>query len=135
MAAPAHTMTSRKPRRGPRRGDPLTQREVQILALVAAGEPTPAISRRLGITENTIKTHLTSVYKKTGSRNRVQAARYYLHTYTRSRTSDPAEPGEVSVVQQRMREIQARLDELAPATIEAERLRHALDALRAIEPI
>jgi DNA-binding CsgD family transcriptional regulator len=45
---------------------------------VAAGETTAAIARRLGIAENTVKSHLTNVYAKTGSRNRVQAARYYL---------------------------------------------------------
>jgi DNA-binding CsgD family transcriptional regulator len=64
-----------------RNGDPLTDREVQILSLVAAGERTVAISRRLGITENTVKSHLTNIYAKTASRNRVQATRYYLHHY------------------------------------------------------
>jgi DNA-binding CsgD family transcriptional regulator len=62
-------------------GDPLTARELEVLALVAAGEPTSEISRDLGIAENTVKTHLTSVYKKTGSRNRVQATRHYLERY------------------------------------------------------
>jgi DNA-binding CsgD family transcriptional regulator len=59
----------------------LTLRELDVLALVASGESTPAISRRLGIAQNTIKTHLTSVYRKTGSRNRVQATRHYLDHY------------------------------------------------------
>jgi DNA-binding CsgD family transcriptional regulator len=70
-----------------REGDPLTARELDVLALVAIGESTPAISRRLGIAQNTIKTHLTSVYRKTGSRNRVQAARHYLDHY-----GDPTPP-------------------------------------------
>jgi DNA-binding CsgD family transcriptional regulator len=64
-----------------RKGDPLTAREVEVLALVSAGDSTRAISRRLGISENTIKTHLTNVYRKTGSRNRVQAARHYLEHF------------------------------------------------------
>ena len=132
-----------KPRRA-RKGDPLTHREVQILALVAAGEPTPAISRRLGIAENTIKSHLTSVYKKTGVGNRVQAARHYLHHYAApphvgSRAAEPSragptQAGEPSVIDQQIREIEARLDQLAPAASEAERLKHALDALRGIRP-
>jgi DNA-binding CsgD family transcriptional regulator len=65
-----------------RNGDPLTPREAQILALVATGEPTAAIGQRLGISENTVKGHLTHVYTKTGSRNRVQATRHYLDHHT-----------------------------------------------------
>jgi DNA-binding CsgD family transcriptional regulator len=64
-----------------RQGDPLTPRELEVLALVAAGNSTPDIAALLGIAPGTIKTHLTSVYRKTGAQNRVQAARHYLgHT-------------------------------------------------------
>jgi DNA-binding CsgD family transcriptional regulator len=77
-----------------RTGDPLTPRELEVLALVAAGEPTAAIAGRLGISENTVKGHLTHVYTKTGSRNRVQATRHYLdHSATplpSARSSRPA---------------------------------------------
>lgn len=125
--------------RGVRAGDPLTTREVQILALVAAGLPTAAISDELGIAENTIKTHLTSVYRKTGSRNRVQAARHYLEVYG-APSGAPApvaverrDGRTTSLIAHQMREIKARLDALAPATTEAERLRDALKALRDIE--
>jgi DNA-binding CsgD family transcriptional regulator len=80
-----------------RNGDPLTPREAQILALVATGEPTAAIGQRLGISENTVKGHLTHVYTKTGSRNRVQATRHYLDHYTTPasppRSSQPASRG------------------------------------------
>jgi DNA-binding CsgD family transcriptional regulator len=72
----SHTPAN-SPRRA-RKGDPLTGREVQVLSLVAAGETTAAIGRRLGIAENTVKSHLTNIYTKTGCRNRVQATRYYL---------------------------------------------------------
>jgi DNA-binding CsgD family transcriptional regulator len=125
-----------KPRRA-RKGDPLTDREIQILSLVAAGEPTPAISRRLGIADNTVKSHLTNIYAKTGSRNRVQAARHYLQRYTidhgapRARSKSARDR---SLVQQQMREIQERLDQLAPAATEVELLQRALDALRALDP-
>jgi DNA-binding CsgD family transcriptional regulator len=57
---------------------PLSPREEEILALVAVGHSTPAISAQLGITAGTVKAHLTSVYRKLGVRNRVQAARHYL---------------------------------------------------------
>jgi len=126
---------ARKPRRA-RKGDPLTDREVQILSLVSAGEPTAEISERLGIAENTVKSHLTNIYTKTASRNRVQATRQYLRHYTvdhgaPSPGSQPA--GRDSLIQQQVREIQARLDQLAPAATEVERLQHALAALRALE--
>jgi DNA-binding CsgD family transcriptional regulator len=60
------------------KGEPLTPRELEVLALLAAGNTTVDIARQLGITPGTVKTHLTSVYKKIGASNRVQAARYYL---------------------------------------------------------
>jgi DNA-binding CsgD family transcriptional regulator len=65
-----------------RSGDPLTPRELEILAVLAAGHSTPDIAEQLGITPGTIKTHLTSVYKKIGAKNRVQAARHYLDHHT-----------------------------------------------------
>jgi DNA-binding CsgD family transcriptional regulator len=125
-----------KPRRA-RKGDPLTGREVQILALVAAGEPTAEISQRLGIAENTVKSHLTNIYTKTASRNRVQATRHYLRHYTihpGAASPGSRSPGHDALIQQQVREIQARLDQLAPAATEAERLQRALEALRAIQP-
>jgi DNA-binding CsgD family transcriptional regulator len=76
-----HTMSTSTDNPRARPGDPLTPREREILALVAAGEPTAAIAVRLSISENTVKGHLTHVYAKTGSRNRVQATRHYLDHY------------------------------------------------------
>jgi DNA-binding CsgD family transcriptional regulator len=80
-----------------RNGDPFTPREIEVLALVAAGEPTAAIAGRLAISENTVKGHLTHVYAKTGSRNRVQATRHYLDHHTTAvappRSSRPASGG------------------------------------------
>ena len=49
-------------------------REREILALVAAGHPNKIIARRLGISEKTVKSHLTSVYRQIGVTDRVQAA-------------------------------------------------------------
>jgi DNA-binding CsgD family transcriptional regulator len=123
------------PRRA-RKGDPLTGREVQVLSLVAAGERTAAISGLLGIAENTVKSHLTNIYKKTGCRNRVQAARHYLDNYIVGPANGvplPDRPGNYSLIEQQMSDIQARLDQLTPAATEVERLRRALDALRALE--
>jgi DNA-binding CsgD family transcriptional regulator len=63
-------------RRSP--GTRLTERELEILGLVAGGFSTPEIAVKLGIAPATVKTHLTSTYRKVGAKNRVQAARYYL---------------------------------------------------------
>ena len=72
--------SSQKPD-GRRKEDPLTPREQEILGLVARGDSSPTIARHLGIAENTIKTHLANIYRKTGARNRVQATRFYLTHY------------------------------------------------------
>jgi DNA-binding CsgD family transcriptional regulator len=66
-----------KPARA-RDGDALTPRQLEILALVASGLSTPDVARQLQITPATVKTHLTTIYKIIGVRNRVQATRYYL---------------------------------------------------------
>jgi DNA-binding CsgD family transcriptional regulator len=71
-------MAQPNPRERGREEHPLSPRERQVLALVADGHPTPAIAQQLGITSGTVKAHLTSVYRKLGVRNRVQASRYYL---------------------------------------------------------
>jgi two-component system, NarL family, response regulator DesR len=65
-----------------REGEPLTPRELEVLALLAAGNRTADIARQLGIAPGTVKTHLTSVYRKVGASNRVQATRYYLDHLT-----------------------------------------------------
>jgi DNA-binding CsgD family transcriptional regulator len=61
-----------------RRTAALTPRQREILALVASGLSSPDVARELGITAGTVKTHLTTIYRVIGVRNRVQAARYYL---------------------------------------------------------
>lgn len=52
----------------------LTGREKEIAVLVSAGNSNNSIADRLGITERTVKTHLSSIFEKTGSRDRVQLA-------------------------------------------------------------
>ncbi len=58
-------------------------------SLSAAASPPRAISRKLGLSEAAIKTLLTNTYTKTGSQNRVQAARYYVRHYA-ARPNRPA---------------------------------------------
>ena len=52
----------------------LTAREREVLALVAEGLANKNIARRLGITERTVKAHLTSVFQAIGVADRTQAA-------------------------------------------------------------
>jgi DNA-binding CsgD family transcriptional regulator len=54
----------------------LTEREVEVLALISAGLSNREIGRRLFITENTAANHVRSILAKTGVDNRTQAARY-----------------------------------------------------------
>lgn len=61
--------------------DPLlTERELTILAAVANGLTTKAISSELWVSEHTVKFHLTNIYRKLGVSNRSGAVRYaYEH--------------------------------------------------------
>ncbi len=52
----------------------LTSREREILALLAEGETNKGIAARLSITTDTVKHHLTSVFAKTGTSNRLELA-------------------------------------------------------------
>jgi two-component system, NarL family, nitrate/nitrite response regulator NarL len=57
----------------------LTLRERQILALVAAAYPNKEIARRLEISEDTVKRHLTSIFDKVGVSNRVELTLFAVH--------------------------------------------------------
>lgn len=53
----------------------LTGRELQVLTQVCEGRSNLNIAKRLGITEGTVKIHLSNSYKKLGVENRTQAIR------------------------------------------------------------
>jgi DNA-binding NarL/FixJ family response regulator len=65
-------------RRARSAGDPcpLTAREIEILGLAAQGYTNGRIARRLWITEQTVKFHLSNTYRKLGVTNRTEASRY-----------------------------------------------------------
>ena len=60
---------------GRRRHSPdLTEREAQVLALVAEGRDNPAIARELGVSVKTVQNHVSHVLAKLQVRDRTQAA-------------------------------------------------------------
>ena len=54
---------------------PLTGREIEILQLTAQGLANKQIAARLGISEHTVKFHLSSLYAKLGVASRTEAVR------------------------------------------------------------
>lgn len=57
----------------------LTQREVEVLRLVAQGLTKPQIARLLGISVNTAKRHVGNIFNKLGVNDRAQAAVWAAH--------------------------------------------------------
>jgi DNA-binding NarL/FixJ family response regulator len=55
--------------------EPLTERETQVLELMAEGLPNKAIAAALGISDQTVKFHVASIAGKLGAVNRTDAVR------------------------------------------------------------
>ncbi len=69
--APAGATRSRSAR-----PDGLTQREIEVLGLLAEGLSNRELAERLVISENTVTNHVRSILMKTGCENRTKAAMY-----------------------------------------------------------
>ena len=54
-------------------GDPLTEREVEVLRRIAEGDRNRDIGEHLGITEDTVKVHVKRIMDKLGAKDRTQA--------------------------------------------------------------
>jgi DNA-binding NarL/FixJ family response regulator len=54
----------------------LTRRELEILCLVAEGHSNSQLARMLWVTEQTVKFHLSNIYRKLGVSNRTEASRW-----------------------------------------------------------
>ena len=55
--------------------DPLTDRELEVLQLLAQGMANKQIAANLSISEHTVKFHVSSIYTKLGAANRTEAVR------------------------------------------------------------
>jgi len=55
--------------------EPLTERELQVLQLLAQGLANKQIAAALSISEHTVKFHVSSIYAKLGAANRTEAVR------------------------------------------------------------
>ena len=53
--------------------DTLSVRELEILRLIARGQDNPSIASHLGVSEGTVKNHVTHLYDKLGVRSRAEA--------------------------------------------------------------
>jgi NarL family two-component system response regulator LiaR len=68
----------RRPSAHPPTPEPLTDREMEVLRLVAKGLTNPEIAQQLVITEATVRTHVSHILSKLHLANRVQATLYAL---------------------------------------------------------
>ena len=70
------TISSPSPGNPPQPGliDPLSEREIEVLRLLAGGMTNQEIADKLIISLNTIKTHVKNIHTKLGVRNRLEAS-------------------------------------------------------------
>lgn len=69
--------------------DSLTEREEQVLELVADAYSNKEIAARLSISEKTVKHHMTNIMEKLRARNRVEAAMIYRKRILSGRATRP----------------------------------------------
>jgi NarL family two-component system response regulator LiaR len=80
------------PAQGGPSSDTLTDREMEVLQLVAQGQSNRQIAEGLGISEATARTHVSSILTKLNVGSRTQAALYALREGLASLHNDSGEP-------------------------------------------
>lgn len=71
----------------------LSEREIEILRLVATGASNKEIAQQLFISANTVKVHLRNIFSKIGAESRTEAAIYAMNTGLANNPAAPLEPG------------------------------------------
>jgi two-component system, NarL family, nitrate/nitrite response regulator NarL len=79
FAAPSETTPSHANGKPPRERAQLSQREREIIALVATGYKNKEIAEKMFITEQTVKNHLHNIFDKLGVSDRLELALYAIH--------------------------------------------------------
>lgn len=92
----------------------LTERERQVLRMIAEDYDTELIARRLSIRAKTVRNHISSIYAKLGTTNRVQTALYAKRVFgllhePSVRVDPPSLPAPAAVGAR-----SSRLDDLVP---------------------
>jgi DNA-binding NarL/FixJ family response regulator len=81
----------RSPARSRQRNPALSDREQQVLALIAEGHPNGKIGRELHVSEHTVKTHVRHIMRKLGARSRTHVVTMaYRLGYLSTQVSDEA---------------------------------------------
>jgi two-component system response regulator DesR len=55
--------------------NPLSQRELDVLSVVASGVPSQEVAAKLHLTAGTVRNYMSAILRKTGARNRLEAVR------------------------------------------------------------
>jgi two-component system, NarL family, nitrate/nitrite response regulator NarL len=67
----------------------LTRRELQIVAAVVEGSSNKDVGQQFGLSQQTVKNHLSHIFDKLGVSNRLELALYAVHHKLLDRLSDP----------------------------------------------
>lgn len=75
----------------PESPEALTERETEVLRLLAQGQANKEIARSLNIAEKTVKVHVSNILSKLGVQSRTQATLYAIRVgLVSTGSSDPA---------------------------------------------
>jgi NarL family two-component system response regulator LiaR len=80
-----------RPAKEPLTPSPITEREVEILQLMAQGMENKEIAAKLVVRDATVRTHVSNILRKLQLANRVQATLYALRTGLTSLEDEPAD--------------------------------------------
>ena len=86
----------------------LSEREREVLLMVAEGLPNKLIARRLEISEKTVKAHLTSVFRTIGVTDRTQAGVHLMGRLQRLFNRAELDENEVNILRGLLTAIQGK---------------------------